>query len=67
MPKFVAFFVFAGLEFFKSLSISSLQNLENLFCDTIFSKNVQLPFNFKLTCKLTIKLFGNYGILAHRQ
>ena len=39
MPKFVAFFVFDGTEIFKSLSISSLENLENLLCNAIFSKN----------------------------
>ena len=49
MPKLVAFFVFAGKEFFKSLSISSLRNSENLLCKAILSKNVQLPLNFKLT------------------
>ena len=63
MLKFsVAFFVFAGTEFFKSFSISSLENLESLLCNAIFSKNVQLPLNFKLTRTLTI--FGDYGILA---
>ena len=62
MPKFVAFFVFAGTKFFKRFSISSLENLENLLCNAIFSKNFQLPFEFKLTRTLTKS--GDYGILA---
>ena len=64
MPKLVAFFVLAGTEFFKTLSISLLENSENLLCNAIFLKNVQLPFNFKQMHKFTI--FGDYGILAHR-
>ena len=64
MGKLVAFFVFPGMAFFKRLSISWLENLENLLCNAIFSKNFQLHFNFKITCMFTI--FGDYGILAHR-
>ena len=43
MLKFIAFFVFTGTELFKSSSISSLENSENLLCNAIFLKNVQLP------------------------
>mgnify|MGYP001793974434 CR=1 FL=1 len=64
MPKFVALFVFAVKEFFKSLSIFLLENSENLLCNTIFSKSFQLPFNFKLI--RTLSIFVDYGILAHR-
>ena len=66
-PKHVAFFVLAT-EFFKSLSISSLENSKNLLFNAIFSKEFRLPFNFKLTrFRLTaFTIFGDYGILAHR-
>ena len=40
LQKFVAF-VFPDTEFFKSLSISSLENSKNLLCNAIFS--VSLP------------------------
>ena len=60
MPKHVAFFVFACTEFFKRLSISSLENSENLLCNVIFSTNFQLSFNFKQTRTFTI--IGDYGI-----
>ena len=64
MPKLVVFFVLAGTEFFKSLSIYLLENSENLLGNAIFSKVFQLSFIFKLTRTFTI--FGDYGILTRR-
>ena len=39
MPKLVAFYVFAGTEFFKSLSVSLLEN-RKIYLATPFSQNI---------------------------
>mgnify|MGYP001799708736 CR=1 FL=1 len=44
MPKLVAFFVFAGTEFFKSLSISLLESSKNLLINAGFLKLFSAPF-----------------------
>ena len=54
MSKLLAFFVFDGTEFFKSLSISSLENSENLLCNAIFSKTFQLPLTSSSLVRLPV-------------
>ena len=50
MPNFVAFCVFAGMEFFKRLSIFLLKTSDNLLCNAIFLISFQPTLNFKLMC-----------------
>ena len=57
MPTYVAFFILAGTELFKSLSISSLENSKNLLCNANFSASLPGKL-FQLGNTFHIRLFG---------